>query len=55
MVARVRAAAPLTMVPHPVREERDHHRTELLKGVLPLDKWGCVETDDSMATSIPGL
>ena len=30
-------------------------RTELLKGVLPLDKWGCVETDDSMATTIPGL
>jgi thioredoxin reductase (NADPH) len=30
-------------------------RTELLKGVLPLDKWGCVETDDSMATAIPGL
>jgi thioredoxin reductase (NADPH) len=30
-------------------------RTELLKDVVPLDKWGCVETDDSMATSIPGL
>jgi thioredoxin reductase (NADPH) len=30
-------------------------RTELLKGVLPLDKWGCVETDDSMATPVPGL
>jgi thioredoxin reductase (NADPH) len=30
-------------------------RTELLKNVLPLDKWGCVETDDAMATAIPGL
>jgi thioredoxin reductase (NADPH) len=30
-------------------------RTELLKDVVPLDKWGCVETDESMATSIPGL
>ncbi len=30
-------------------------RTELLNGVVPLDKWGCVETDDSMATAIPGL
>jgi thioredoxin reductase (NADPH) len=30
-------------------------RTELLKGVVPLDPWGCVETDDSMATSVPGL
>jgi thioredoxin reductase (NADPH) len=30
-------------------------RTELLKDVVPLDKWGCVETDDSMATTIPGL
>ncbi len=30
-------------------------RTELLKDVVPLDKWGCVETDDSMATSVPGL
>jgi thioredoxin reductase (NADPH) len=30
-------------------------RTELLKDVVPLDKWGCVETDDAMATTIPGL
>src|SRR5512137_566586 len=30
-------------------------RTELLAGVLPLDQWGCVETDDAMATAIPGL
>jgi thioredoxin reductase (NADPH) len=30
-------------------------RTELLKGVVPLDQWGCVETDESMATSVPGL
>jgi thioredoxin reductase (NADPH) len=30
-------------------------RTEILKDVLPLDKWGCVETDDAMATAIPGL
>lgn len=30
-------------------------RTELLKGVVPLDRWGCVETDDSMQTSVPGL
>jgi thioredoxin reductase (NADPH) len=30
-------------------------RTDLLQDVVPLDKWGCVETDDSMATSIPGL
>jgi thioredoxin reductase (NADPH) len=30
-------------------------RTELLKGVVPLDQWGCVETDDTMATSVPGL
>lgn len=30
-------------------------RTELLKDIVPLDKWGCVETDDAMATSIPGL
>ncbi len=30
-------------------------RTELLAGVLPLDRWGCVETDDSMATAVPGL
>ena len=30
-------------------------RTELLKGVVPLDSWGCVETDDSMATKVPGL
>jgi thioredoxin reductase (NADPH) len=30
-------------------------RTELLEGVVPLDKWGCVETDDNMATTVPGL
>jgi thioredoxin reductase (NADPH) len=30
-------------------------RTEILKDVLPLDKWGCVETDDAMATAILGL
>lgn len=30
-------------------------RTELLAGVVALDKWGCVETDDAMATSVPGL
>jgi thioredoxin reductase (NADPH) len=30
-------------------------RTELLKGVVPLDKWGCVQTDDTMATAVPGL
>jgi thioredoxin reductase (NADPH) len=30
-------------------------RTDLLKGVVPLDRWGCVETDDSMATSVPGV
>jgi thioredoxin reductase (NADPH) len=30
-------------------------RTELLKGLVPLDRWGCVETDDSMQTSVPGL
>ncbi len=30
-------------------------RTELLKNVVPLDKWGCVETDDAMSTGVPGL
>ncbi len=30
-------------------------RTELLQGVVPLDQWGCVETDEAMATSVPGL
>jgi len=30
-------------------------RTDLLKGVVPLDRWGYVETDDSMATPVPGL
>jgi thioredoxin reductase (NADPH) len=30
-------------------------RTELLKDVLPLDRWGCVETDEAMATALPGL
>jgi thioredoxin reductase (NADPH) len=30
-------------------------RTEMLKGVVPLDSWGCVETDDAMATQVSGL
>jgi thioredoxin reductase (NADPH) len=30
-------------------------RTELLANVVPLDRWGCVETDDAMATAVPGL
>jgi thioredoxin reductase (NADPH) len=30
-------------------------RTELLANVVPLDQWGCVETDDAMATPVPGL
>jgi thioredoxin reductase (NADPH) len=30
-------------------------RTEIFKDVVPLDRWGCVETDDAMATAIPGL
>ncbi len=30
-------------------------QTELLKDVVPLDKWGYVETDETMATSVPGL
>jgi thioredoxin reductase (NADPH) len=30
-------------------------RTELLKGVVALDEWGQVTTDESMRTEIPGL
>jgi thioredoxin reductase (NADPH) len=30
-------------------------RTELLKDVVSLDPWGCVPTDDTMATTVPGL
>ena len=30
-------------------------RTELLKGIVPLDPWGCVQTDESMQTGVPGL
>ncbi|MBI5495764.1 MAG: thioredoxin-disulfide reductase [Deltaproteobacteria bacterium] len=30
-------------------------QTELLKGVVPLDKWGYVETADDMSTPVPGL
>jgi thioredoxin reductase (NADPH) len=30
-------------------------RTDLLKGVVPLDKSGCVKTSDDMATPVPGL
>jgi len=30
-------------------------RTDLVKGLVPLDQWGYVETDESMATSVPGL
>lgn len=30
-------------------------QTEWLQGVIPLDKWGYVETDESMATRVPGL
>lgn len=30
-------------------------RTELLQGIVPLDAWGCVQTDESMQTGIPGL
>lgn len=30
-------------------------QTEWLKDTLPLDKWGYVETDETMATSVPGL
>jgi thioredoxin reductase (NADPH) len=30
-------------------------RTELLQGVVPLDPWGCVTTDESMGTPVPGL
>jgi thioredoxin reductase (NADPH) len=30
-------------------------RTDLVQGMVPLDRWGYVETDDSMATGVPGL
>lgn len=30
-------------------------QSEFLKGVLPLNQWGYVETDEGMATSVPGL
>jgi thioredoxin reductase (NADPH) len=30
-------------------------RTDLLKGIVPLDPRGYVETDESMATTVPGL
>jgi thioredoxin reductase (NADPH) len=30
-------------------------QTEWLKGVVELDKWGYVPTDETMATSVPGL
>lgn len=30
-------------------------QSELLAGVVPRDRWGYVETDDAMATSVPGL
>ncbi|MBI5547089.1 MAG: thioredoxin-disulfide reductase [Deltaproteobacteria bacterium] len=30
-------------------------QTELLQGVVPLNKWGYAETDESMATPVPGL
>ena len=30
-------------------------RTDLVKGLVPLNTWGYVETDESMATSVPGL
>ena len=30
-------------------------RTDLVKGIVPLNQWGYVETDESMATSVPGL
>ena len=30
-------------------------RTELLQGIVPLDAWGCVQTDESMQTGVPGL
>jgi SAM-dependent methyltransferase len=29
--------------------------TELLQGIVPLDPWGCVQTDESMQTGVPGL
>ena len=29
--------------------------SEFLKGSVDLDKWGFVETDDSMMTSLPGV
>jgi thioredoxin reductase (NADPH) len=30
-------------------------QTELLKGIVPLNQWGYVETDEGMGTPIPGL
>ena len=30
-------------------------RTDLVKGIVPLNQWGYVETDESMATGVPGL
>ena len=30
-------------------------RTDLLKGIVPLDEWGCVTTDEAMRTNVPGL
>ena len=30
-------------------------RTDLVKGVVPLDKWGYVETGEDMSTPVPGL
>lgn len=30
-------------------------RTDLVKGLVPTNQWGYVETDESMATGVPGL
>jgi len=30
-------------------------QTDWLKSIIPLDKWGYVETDEAMATTVPGL
>lgn len=30
-------------------------QTELLKGVVPMNQWGYVETDEAMGTPVPGL
>lgn len=30
-------------------------RTDLVKGLVPMNQWGYVETDESMATGVPGL